>query len=257
MNSDLSEQMKPDAIRISDLARELAVKAKSIIDYLPEVGITEKKTHSSSISSSAADKIRKYFKGLTDAGSMKGEGAHVAASSSYLLMSESNPTTSLRKPPVLIPSKMAVSKTSTIADPIVLRMPRSFTFKRGFVDFDFVFARFDWTLKNISVLVDFTDCELANYQALALLIQYAWFLTIRGCQVTFKYGVANSVLTKMLRRMGASDWLKVLTTDGKQFGNRPGQILALRRRSDVQNAINTARRAIQDYKVGFPDYLSL
>jgi hypothetical protein len=47
-----------------------------------------------------------------------------------------------------------------------------------------------------------------------------------------------------------------VTTDGKHFGNRPGQMVALRRRSDVQNAINTARQAIQDYTVGFPDYLS-
>ncbi len=36
-------------IRINELARELEVKAKAIIDYLPEAGVTEKKTHSSSI----------------------------------------------------------------------------------------------------------------------------------------------------------------------------------------------------------------
>ncbi len=36
-------------IRINDLARELEVKAKVILDILPEVGVTEKKTHSSSI----------------------------------------------------------------------------------------------------------------------------------------------------------------------------------------------------------------
>jgi hypothetical protein len=36
-------------IRINELARELEVKAKVLIDYLPEIGVTEKKTHSSSI----------------------------------------------------------------------------------------------------------------------------------------------------------------------------------------------------------------
>ena len=30
-------------IRINELARELEVKAKAIIDYLPEAGVTEKK----------------------------------------------------------------------------------------------------------------------------------------------------------------------------------------------------------------------
>ena len=37
-------------IRINDLARELEVKSKAILDILPQVGVTEKKTHSSSIS---------------------------------------------------------------------------------------------------------------------------------------------------------------------------------------------------------------
>jgi len=36
-------------IRINDLARELEVKSKTILDVLPIVGVTEKKTHSSSI----------------------------------------------------------------------------------------------------------------------------------------------------------------------------------------------------------------
>jgi len=36
-------------VRINELARELEVKAKAIIDLLPGFGVTEKKTHSSSI----------------------------------------------------------------------------------------------------------------------------------------------------------------------------------------------------------------
>ena len=36
-------------IRINDLARELEVKSKAILDSLSVVGITEKKTHSSSL----------------------------------------------------------------------------------------------------------------------------------------------------------------------------------------------------------------
>ena len=45
-------------IRINDLARELEVKSKSILDVLPEVGVTEKKTHSSSLEDHEADKVR-------------------------------------------------------------------------------------------------------------------------------------------------------------------------------------------------------
>src|SRR5579863_953944 len=54
-------------IRINELARELEVKAKAIIDYLPEAGVTEKKTHSSSIDVEAAVKVREHFRALAEA----------------------------------------------------------------------------------------------------------------------------------------------------------------------------------------------
>src|SRR4029078_11259042 len=48
-------------IRINDLARELEVKSKAILDVLPKVGVTEKKTHSSSISVEEAEKVKAHF----------------------------------------------------------------------------------------------------------------------------------------------------------------------------------------------------
>src|ERR1700731_1492221 len=54
-------------IRINELARELEVKAKAIIDYLPEAGVTEKKTHSSSIDVAAAEIVRAHFRKLAKA----------------------------------------------------------------------------------------------------------------------------------------------------------------------------------------------
>src|SRR5580765_7408465 len=50
-------------VRINDLARELEVKSKSILDALTAVGVTEKKTHSSSIEFDEADKVRAYLTG--------------------------------------------------------------------------------------------------------------------------------------------------------------------------------------------------
>src|SRR2546425_6325634 len=49
-------------IRINDLARELEVKSKAILDVLLEVGVTEKKTHSSSIEEHEAEKVRAHFR---------------------------------------------------------------------------------------------------------------------------------------------------------------------------------------------------
>ena len=48
-------------IRINDLARELEVKSKAILDALVKVGVTEKKTHSSSIEVDEAERVKKYF----------------------------------------------------------------------------------------------------------------------------------------------------------------------------------------------------
>jgi translation initiation factor IF-2 len=48
-------------IRINDLARELEVKSKEILDLLPSLGVTEKKTHSSSIEADEAEKVRQHF----------------------------------------------------------------------------------------------------------------------------------------------------------------------------------------------------
>jgi parvulin-like peptidyl-prolyl isomerase len=57
---------EPNQIRINELARDLEVKAKAILDYLPEAGVTEKKTHSSSIDVAAAEKVRAHFRKLAD-----------------------------------------------------------------------------------------------------------------------------------------------------------------------------------------------
>jgi translation initiation factor IF-2 len=51
-----------DKVRINDLARELEVKSKAILDVLPKVGVTEKKTHSSSISVDEAEKVKAHFR---------------------------------------------------------------------------------------------------------------------------------------------------------------------------------------------------
>ncbi|MEP6644960.1 MAG: translation initiation factor IF-2 [Acidobacteriaceae bacterium] len=54
-------------IRINDLARELEVKSKAILDVLLEVGVTEKKTHSSSLEDDEARKVRAHFRSGADA----------------------------------------------------------------------------------------------------------------------------------------------------------------------------------------------
>ncbi|MBZ5651414.1 MAG: translation initiation factor IF-2 [Acidobacteriia bacterium] len=54
-------------IRINDLARELEVKSKSILDVLPEIGVTEKKSHSSSLEDHEAEKVRARLRAASSA----------------------------------------------------------------------------------------------------------------------------------------------------------------------------------------------
>ncbi|MGB9032704.1 MAG: translation initiation factor IF-2 N-terminal domain-containing protein, partial [Acidobacteriaceae bacterium] len=48
-------------VRINELARELEVKSKEILDALTAVGVTEKKTHSSSIETDEAERVRTHI----------------------------------------------------------------------------------------------------------------------------------------------------------------------------------------------------
>ncbi|HEX6823069.1 MAG TPA: translation initiation factor IF-2 [Candidatus Sulfotelmatobacter sp.] len=62
-------------VRINDLARELEVKSKAILDALPLVGVTEKKTHSSSIEDHEAEKVRAHIRGSSEAQSSSARSA--------------------------------------------------------------------------------------------------------------------------------------------------------------------------------------
>src|SRR6201996_3949027 len=55
-------------VRINDLARELEVKSRQILDVLGELGLGEGKTHSSSIEDHEADKVRAHFQHGRSAG---------------------------------------------------------------------------------------------------------------------------------------------------------------------------------------------
>ncbi|PYV11646.1 MAG: translation initiation factor IF-2 [Acidobacteria bacterium] len=53
-----------ESIRINELARELEVKSKAILDYLSEIGVTDKKSHSSALEDEVAEKVRAHFRAL-------------------------------------------------------------------------------------------------------------------------------------------------------------------------------------------------
>ncbi|MBI3664873.1 MAG: translation initiation factor IF-2 [Acidobacteria bacterium] len=90
-----------EKIRINELARELEVKANLILEFLPTLGITDKKTHSSSLDEDSAGKVRKHF---------KNGGAQVAAEPAHAEVP-------LAAPPPPAPA------SSTIVPPAAVRLP--------------------------------------------------------------------------------------------------------------------------------------
>jgi translation initiation factor IF-2 len=82
-------------IRINELARELEVKAHEILDRLPELGVQEKKTHSSSIDEDVAIKLRRLY-GFTGSeddseGSANGDGSPRTMAKAYEGPDEAEP----------------------------------------------------------------------------------------------------------------------------------------------------------------------
>src|SRR5580698_6513879 len=73
-------------IRINELARELEVKPSAILEVLPELGIAEKKTHSSSLEDDQVVVVRRRFGGEAAV-----EEAARRESSSVALMEEEPP----------------------------------------------------------------------------------------------------------------------------------------------------------------------
>jgi translation initiation factor IF-2 len=65
-------------IRINELARQLEVKSREVIDKLHELGIAEKVTHSSSIDEDKADQLRRYYSGESHAPLPSRNGAGTA-----------------------------------------------------------------------------------------------------------------------------------------------------------------------------------
>src|SRR5579862_8910920 len=51
-------------IRINELARELEVKPNVILELLPELGVSDKKTHSSSLDDDVALEVRRRLGGV-------------------------------------------------------------------------------------------------------------------------------------------------------------------------------------------------
>ena len=105
-------------VRINELARELEVKAKAIIDLLPGFGVTEKKTHSSSIPADVAVKVRATIQGQAQA-----EADAEARAKSEKEAKDAAAKAALRKPAVPPAPSAAASVASPAPKPVAPAAP--------------------------------------------------------------------------------------------------------------------------------------
>jgi translation initiation factor IF-2 len=112
-------------VRINELARELEVKAKAIIDLLPGFGVTEKKTHSSSIPADVAVKVRAAIQGQAqaeadaEAKAKADKDARDAAAKAALRKPAAPPVaTPVAAPPAPVAAKPAVPVAPAAASPV-------------------------------------------------------------------------------------------------------------------------------------------
>lgn len=122
----------------------------------------------------------------------------------------------------------------------ILKLPSTLSFKsKNFVDFDSYLSIFDWNYNKDSLVIDGTGCRNANYQALALLIQYIWFLKAKGIYVKLFYD-KESTLAQMWYRLGGAGCYKVLHDSNENFRfiyDKP--MFAIRNPStDIPTALN-------------------
>src|SRR5215831_7417068 len=97
-------------IRINDLARELEVKSKAILDVLDELGVTEKKTHSSSLEDHEAEKVRKHF-------SAKSTPVPARPAVPPAVVKPPAPAPAAEKPAVIAPKPAVSEKTAVVTPP--------------------------------------------------------------------------------------------------------------------------------------------
>ena len=133
--------------------------------------------------------------------------------------------------------------------PVVVILPTNFSFRDHAVhNFNPTLGVFDWSLQKTNVVIDFTSCRNANYQALSLVVLYVWYLRINGCSIDFRFNDTDDGPTRMWRLMGARGWSHVLYQETQQFNGSPFKpLISVRAQADLSKVLSKA----EDYTKGF------
>lgn len=149
----------------------------------------------------------------------------------------------------MLPVKKELKKLKTVT----INLPKSFGLKdHDAFDFDQIFSVFNWNVKNCPVKIDITKCTSSDYQALSLIVLYAWYLKNQGCTVEIIFDhKATSGVSLMWKRLGAPGTFPVLLEPNQQFkGDSYKPLFALRKGNNNKD-FKDIIAAIESYTDGF------
>ncbi|MDM8559556.1 ATP-binding protein [Candidatus Parabeggiatoa sp. HSG14] len=131
----------------------------------------------------------------------------------------------------------------------IIKIPDGYSFQNYDVyNFEPALAVYNWEIVAEKVVIDMSHCFHANYQSLALLTLYIWYLNSQGIQIEFSFSHKNEGASKMWHLMGATSWYQVLTKSYQNFkGHDCKPLIAIKNQQDC----NTALLKIESYTKGF------
>jgi len=119
-------------------------------------------------------------------------------------------------------------------------------------DFDKALSIYDWKVKSSEVVIDMSKCLTANYQALALVVLYLWYLRANTCHITIRFRDDKKGATQMWRWMGATGWSQVLNNEQQNFRSTETKpLIALRNKPDFEVALAKLDAYSQDFNVEY------
>jgi hypothetical protein len=152
-----------------------------------------------------------------------------------------------------------VRKDVRDANRVTLRLPKYFNFKdHDAFDFDKALALFDWSLRDRPILIDFTGCKSANYQALSLVVLYAWRMKSNGCRVEFldDGNIEDGGAIAVWRRMGARGLFSVCFNENQNFRSSEHKpLLAIRSHDDFSVSVAAANKFAESFNVEYKNTL--
>ncbi|NHZ85790.1 MAG: hypothetical protein GWP19_07905, partial [Planctomycetia bacterium] len=141
---------------------------------------------------------------------------------------------------------------------VIVNLPNRFIFKsHGIYRFNPIFDFFDWTIKDSQVIIDFTKCRVANYQALSLIVLYSWKLRSQGCRISYNLDLQPSGASIIWKKMGAGGLFHVSTDHETNFKhNLYKPLIAIRNVDDFKKALTIAEEYTEGFNIEFKKTLS-